>query len=458
MKHVTAFGASSALLIGSVVAAGPTMALSPSADLSRDEGIKIAGWERMWFRGGGTPAGTQLTQPWTPPTAKEMRSSAPAATSIGLFNPFWFEGDWPALPAVPPFILTPQPAKKGVDVPKDFGEANIPVYIWYNTNPLIQSDSPDGKAPVLGIPLPGWNAAASTKPAPKWIATDKTTEYKKWAAKRGGGPIMVAHRGGGDVGENVSTHPENSLAAFQRAVADGAGVLESDVQWTKPEAGQEIGVPVLMHDQWINRTLKCKPDAVGCTNPVWPSPAPEQLIPLVNLTKTELDQYQLSNGESVPTLDDLIAVAQSGKKVAVLPEIKNWSTPASALQPQLQQYTRTLLDSGLRVLIGSFDPGILKYFEDQSVQLAQKAKCAKAPKKLKKGRTTALLKRTCKTNAGKKVSVSVKAKKKVAKLVKGKKGKRSVKVLRAGKVRITYSAARSGAYLPYAQKKTYRVR
>jgi glycerophosphoryl diester phosphodiesterase len=269
---------------------------------------------------------------------------------------------------------------------------------------------------------------------------------------------MVAHRGGGEVGETMSTHPENSLAAFNRAVADGAGVLESDVQWTKPEAGQEIGVPVLMHDQWINRTLKCKPAAVGCTNPVWPDPTPEQLIPVVNLTKTELDQYQLSNGESVPTLDELIAVAKSGKKVAVLPEIKNWSTPASALQPQLEQYTRTLLDSRLRVLIGSFDPGILKYFEDQSVQLTQKAKCAKAPKKLKKGRTTVLLKRTCKTNAGKKVTVSVKAKKKVAKLVKGKKGKRSVKVMKAGKVKITYSAPRSGAYLPFTAKKTYRVR
>ena len=260
------------------------------------------------------------------------------------------------------------------------------------------------------------------------------------------------------MGENVSTHPENSLAAFQRAVADGAGVLESDVQWTKPEAGQQIGVPVLMHDQWINRTLKCKPSAVGCTDPEWPNPLPEQQIPLVSLTKTELDQYQLSNGESVPTLDDLIAVAKSGKKVAVLPEIKNWSTPASELQPQLQQYTRTLLDSGLRVLIGSFDPGILQYFEDQSVHLKQRAKCAKAPKKLKRGKKTVLLKRTCKTNAGKKVTVSLKAKKKVAKLVKGKKGKRSVEVMKKGKVRITYSAARSGAYLPYKQKKTYRVR
>jgi glycerophosphoryl diester phosphodiesterase len=455
---VTALGASAAVLLGSVVAAGPVPALTPSSDLSREDGLKVAEWERMWFRGGGTPAGTQLTQPWTPPTVKEMKSTAPAATSIGLFNPFWFKGDWPSLPAFPPFIPTKQPAVKGVDVPKDFGGAKIPVYIWYNTNPLIQSDSPEGKAPLLGIPLPGWDKAASTKPAPKWIATDKTTEYKKWAAKRGGGPIMVAHRGGGEVGENASTHPENSLAAFNRAVADGAKVLESDVQWTKPEAGQQIGVPVLMHDQWINRTLKCKPTAVGCTNPTWPTTDPGLLIPVVNLTKAELDQYQLSNGEDVPTLDQLLAVAETGKDVAVLPEVKNWSTPVSDLQPQLEQYTRTLLDSRLRVLIGSFDPGILQYFKDLSVELEQKAKCAKAPKKLKKGKTTVLLKRTCKTNAGTTVSVSLDAKKKVAKLVKGKNGKRSVKVMKAGKVTITYASGRSGAYLPYQQDKSYRVR
>jgi hypothetical protein len=50
------------------------------------------------------------------------------------------------------------------------------------------------------------------------------------------------------------------------------------------------------------------------------------------------------------------------------------------------------------------------------------------------------------------------AKKKVAKLVKGKNGKRSVKVMKAGKVTITYASGRSGAYLPYQQDKSYRVR
>lgn len=459
MKRLLVVGAATAVILGSGLAGGPALAKDPVSDQFPQDAKKIAKWERMWFRGGGTPSGTQLDQPWTPPTVQEMRAKAPAAQSIGLFNPFWFAGDWPALPAVPPFILSPQPAVAGVDVPEDFGAAKIPVYIWYNTNPLIQSDSPGGKPPLLGIPLPGWTAAADTTPPPKWIATDKTTEYKAWAAARSSAPIMVAHRGGGDVGEKVSDYPENSLAAFRRAVSDGAGLLESDVQWTKPEAGQKIGVPVLMHDQWINRTLKCKPSASGCTNPVWPGPTEAQKVPLVSLTKTELDKYQLSNGESVPTLEDLLDLAATAK-VAVLPEIKNWSVQAPQLKPELKDYIdKTFAAKGVSgVVIGSFDPSILQYFKDQGTLIPQQAKCAKDPKKLKKGRTTVLLKKTCKTTAGKKVSVAVKAKKKVATLVKGKNGKRSVKVMKAGKVALTFSAKDSRGYKSYNVKQSYRVR
>ncbi len=459
MKKVTLLGFAGALLIGSGLAGAPAQAKDPVSDQFPQEAKKIAKWERMWFRGGGTPSGTQLDQPWTPPTVSEMKTKAPAAGSIGMFNPFWFSGDWPALPAVPPFITEAQPAVAGVDVPKDFGDAKIPVYIWYNTNPLIASDSPDGKPPLLGIPLPGWNAAVATTPVPKWIATDKTTEYKAWAAARGGGPIMVAHRGGGDVGEVVSDTPENSLAAFRRAVTDGAGVLESDVQWTKPEGGEKIGVPVLMHDQWINRTLTCKPTATSCTNPVWPNPTDAQKIQVTGLTKTQLDQYQLSNGENVPTLEDLLRLAADAK-VAVLPEIKNWSVPAAGLKQELKDYIEQIFEAkGISdVIIGSFDPSVLQYFEDQGSLVKQKAKCAKPPKKLKRGKTTVLLKKKCKTNASKKVKVSLKAKNKVAKLVKGNNGKRSAKVMKPGKVKVVYQAKDSRGYTSYKTKKAYRVK
>jgi len=54
-------------------------------------------------------------------------------------------------------------------------------------------------------------------------------------------PISIAHRG--CAGES----PENTIAAFERALAQGAGALESDIHLTRD------GVPILIHDASIDR-------------------------------------------------------------------------------------------------------------------------------------------------------------------------------------------------------------
>ena len=54
-------------------------------------------------------------------------------------------------------------------------------------------------------------------------------------------PISIAHRG--CAGES----PENTIPAFERALAQGAGVLESDIHLTRD------GVPILIHDAIIDR-------------------------------------------------------------------------------------------------------------------------------------------------------------------------------------------------------------
>jgi glycerophosphoryl diester phosphodiesterase len=54
-------------------------------------------------------------------------------------------------------------------------------------------------------------------------------------------PISIAHRG--CAGES----PENTIAAFERALAQGASVLESDIHLTRD------GVPILIHDPIIDR-------------------------------------------------------------------------------------------------------------------------------------------------------------------------------------------------------------
>lgn len=60
-------------------------------------------------------------------------------------------------------------------------------------------------------------------------------------------PVLFAHRGG------HGPFRENSAAAFERALADGATGLETDVRLA---AG---GVPVLHHDPWIVRPPRLAP-------------------------------------------------------------------------------------------------------------------------------------------------------------------------------------------------------
>jgi len=54
-------------------------------------------------------------------------------------------------------------------------------------------------------------------------------------------PIVIGHRG------CAGTAPENTLLAFERGLAAGSGILESDVHVTRD------GVPVLLHDPNVDR-------------------------------------------------------------------------------------------------------------------------------------------------------------------------------------------------------------
>ena len=63
---------------------------------------------------------------------------------------------------------------------------------------------------------------------------------------RGAPPLLMAHRGSSD------ELPENTLAAFARAIAQGAHVLETDIRFTRDD---EI---ILMHDPTFDRTTSGK--------------------------------------------------------------------------------------------------------------------------------------------------------------------------------------------------------
>ena len=192
-------------------------------------------WPRIWFRGIGGK------DPFAPPTVAEMKERAPSADALGIINVLYVQGTF-------------APDGKEYDVPKEFADAGIPVDVWFNVT--TKGDSPDGAEPFAGVPSPGWTGIVQVSPSNvKWISTDRVADYTAWAkspAAGGDAPTMIAHRGGGEDGVS-----ENSLAAFRQAVKDGAGVLETDVQWTKPTAEDPNGVPVLMHDATINRTTRC---------------------------------------------------------------------------------------------------------------------------------------------------------------------------------------------------------
>ncbi|MDH3999021.1 MAG: glycerophosphodiester phosphodiesterase family protein [Desulfuromonadales bacterium] len=97
-------------------------------------------------------------------------------------------------------------------------------------------------------------------------------------------PFVWAHRGASHVA------PENTLAAFSLALADGADGLELDVHLSRD------GVPVVIHDQTVDRT----------TNGVGPVSA---------LTLGELQALDAGawfsaayTGESIPTLKQVLAL------------------------------------------------------------------------------------------------------------------------------------------------------
>jgi glycerophosphoryl diester phosphodiesterase len=95
-------------------------------------------------------------------------------------------------------------------------------------------------------------------------------------------PLRIAHRGAS------ARAPENTLAAFAAAIADGADAVELDVQRTRD------GVPVVLHDPTLDRTT----DGTG---------------PLAATTLSALRRLDAGawfdprfRGERVPTLEEAL--------------------------------------------------------------------------------------------------------------------------------------------------------
>jgi glycerophosphoryl diester phosphodiesterase len=119
------------------------------------------------------------------------------------------------------------------------------------------------------------------------------------------GPFIVAHRGAS------LAYPENTLEAFEAAVAAGADIVELDVRMTAD------GVPVVMHDLDVAATT----DGHGFVH---------------TLTLPEVKRLDASQGKgprtSVPTLEEAIEVLSGRAGINI--EIKNLPGEASFDSPR----------------------------------------------------------------------------------------------------------------------------
>jgi glycerophosphoryl diester phosphodiesterase len=135
-------------------------------------------------------------------------------------------------------------------------------------------------------------------------------------------PLIIAHRGAS------AEAPENTLAAFQRALALHADGLELDVQITRD------GVAVVFHDPGLRR-LTGKSGQL--TDQTWP----------------DLQELRvLGSDQSIPRLADVLALVRRPTVVQI--ELKR----GAALPPVLAAIKQT--KTAQRVILASFEASLVR--------------------------------------------------------------------------------------------------
>jgi glycerophosphoryl diester phosphodiesterase len=128
--------------------------------------------------------------------------------------------------------------------------------------------------------------------------------------------LLAAHRGGSLL------WPENSLLAFRNAIALGADFIEFDVHLSKD------GEVVVIHDPTLERTT------TGA------GPVKDRTVAELKALRLK-DRTGTATEETVPTLDEVVAVAAQGKRRMLL-EIKVDATRAR--YPGIEEKVLAILD------------------------------------------------------------------------------------------------------------------
>ncbi len=146
-------------------------------------------------------------------------------------------------------------------------------------------------------------------------------------------PAVIAHRG-------ASAHaPENTLAAFELAVAQGADAIEFDVKLTRD------GHVVVLHDQTVDRTTDGRGDL---------REFPLEALRQLDAGARFADRFR---GERIPTLEEVFEAV--GRRILINIELTNYATPLDGLVPAVAALVKKF---GLeeRVLFSSFYPHNLR--------------------------------------------------------------------------------------------------
>lgn len=123
--------------------------------------------------------------------------------------------------------------------------------------------------------------------------------------------MIVAHRAGG-LREGKALYPENSLAALEASIADGAEMVEVDVRRSAD------GAFVVMHDSWLDRTTTCKGEV-----------APRALAQLRECNLIVEATGEVTN-EVVPTLAEFLSAARGRILVNIDNKLDRNEFPAMA--------------------------------------------------------------------------------------------------------------------------------
>jgi len=123
--------------------------------------------------------------------------------------------------------------------------------------------------------------------------------------------VLYAHRG---LHDNSSDAPENSMAAFKKAVEAGYGI-ECDVQLTRD------GIPVIFHDFTLKRVARyAEGQAIG-DGPLNEDGSVSVPGKISNYTYEQLQQFHLlSSDEKIPKFEDFLKLVDG--RVPLIVELK----------------------------------------------------------------------------------------------------------------------------------------